>query len=221
MEHIRVLIVDDHPLMSEALAVFVNNAEGMVCAGIASNGLIGIRMTDTHRPDIVLMDLQMPVMGGIEAMEVLAREHPEVKVIAMTTFSEQEHVVAALRAGATGYLVKDMDPGDIVQGIRRVYAGEAALAPAISLALVRSVREGTSARPSSEVLQSFTEREREVLQWLGRGLSNAEIARRIHYSEASVKANMTQIMTKLGVRDRVQTVIKASQLGLIDLSLDA
>ncbi|MEE6295835.1 response regulator transcription factor [Georgenia wangjunii] len=221
MEQIRVLIVDDHPLMSEALAVFVNNAEGIACAGVAPNGQLGIEMTRTHRPDVVLMDLQMPVMGGVEAMEILTREQPTTKIIAMTTFSDQEHVVAALRAGASGYLVKDMDPADIVEGIRRVYAGEAALAPAISLALVRSVREGSGAHMDEAALAMFTAREREVLQLLGRGLSNAEIANRIHFSEASVKANMTQIMNKLGVRDRVQTVIKASQLGLIDLALDA
>ncbi|WP_454084632.1 response regulator [Georgenia sp. Marseille-Q6866] len=221
MEHIRVLIVDDQPLMSEALAVFVNSAEGMVCAGVAPNGKVGIAMVESHRPDVVLMDLEMPVVDGVEAMEVLSREHPEVPVIAMTTFSGQEHVVAALKAGAAGYLVKDMGPADITAAIRKVHAGEAVLAPSIALALVRSVRESTSAHVDESVLGSLTVREREVLQLLARGLNNAEIAERIHFSEASVKAHMTQIMSKLGVRDRVQTLIRASQLGLVDLSLES
>lgn len=220
MDAIRVLVVDDHTLMAEALAVFINGAEGLVCAGIAPNGLVGTRMVASHRPDVVLMDLDMPVMGGVEAMEVIAREHPEVNVLAMTTFSGQEHVVAALRAGACGYLVKDMTPADITDAIRRVHAGEAALAPAVSRALVHSVREGSRTTASPEVRAGFTPRELEVLQLLGRGLSNSEIADRIHFSEASVKAHMTQVMTKLQVRDRVQALIKASQLGLVELALE-
>lgn len=216
-----MLIVDDQPLMSEALAVFVNSAEGMVCVGVAGDGRIGIAMVASHRPDIVLMDLEMPVVGGIEAMEVISREHPDVRVIAMTTFSGQDHVVAALRAGAAGYLVKDMGPADITAAIRKVHAGDAVLAPSIAVALVRGVREGARTQLDEVVLGTLTTREREVLQLLAHGLNNSEIASRIHFSEASVKAHMTQIMSKLGVRDRVQALIKASQLGLVDLSLES
>jgi DNA-binding NarL/FixJ family response regulator len=222
MDHIRVLIVDDQPLMAEALAVFVNSSEGMVCAGVAPNGKVGIGLVGSHRPDVVLMDLEMPVMGGVEAMEVLSREHPTIPVIAMTTFNAQEHVVAALRAGAAGYLVKDMGPAEITDAIRRVHSGDAVLAPSIAQALVRSVREGPRARSAGEPLPvALTDREHEVLGLLARGLNNAEIAQRIHFSEASVKAHMTQIMGKLGVRDRVQALIRASQLGLVDLSLES
>lgn len=220
MDHIRVLIVDDQPLMAEALAVFVNSAEGMVCAGVAPNGKVGVGLVASHHPDVVLMDLEMPVMGGVEAMEVLSREHPTIPVIAMTTFSAQEHVVAALRAGAAGYLVKDMGPAEITDAIRRVHSGDAVLAPSIAQALVRSVREGPRARATGENT-ALTEREHEVLGLLARGLNNAEIAERIHFSEASVKAHMTQILGKLGVRDRVQALIRASELGLVDLSLEA
>lgn len=220
MDHIRVLIVDDQPLMAEALAVFINSAEGMVCAGVAPNGKVGVGLVASHHPDVVLMDLEMPVMGGVEAMEVLSREHPTIPVIAMTTFSAQEHVVAALRAGAAGYLVKDMGPAEITDAIRRVHSGDAVLAPSIAQALVRSVREGPRARAAGEHT-ALTEREHEVLGLLARGLNNAEIAERIHFSEASVKAHMTQILGKLGVRDRVQALIRASELGLVDLSLEA
>ncbi|MDI3329308.1 MAG: response regulator transcription factor [Micrococcus sp.] len=222
--NIAVLIVDDQPLMSGALKVLVENAPNMHCVGIAANGAEALEACQATHPDVVLMDMQMPVMGGVEATARISAEFPETSVLAITTFTSEPYLVPALRAGAGGYLLKDAEPETIVSAIRSVHRGESVLSPAVTRKLLSSIEDdrpvGNGARPGDPDGSELTPRELDVLRLLARGRSNTEIAEELHISESTVKANLTKIMDKLEVRDRVQAIIRAAQLGLVTLSLD-
>ena len=225
-QNLRVLIVDDQPLMSGALKTLVDSAPGMSCIGVAANGAEALEACDATTPDVVLMDMQMPVMDGVEATGHIARDHPEIRVLAITTFTSENYLVPALRAGAAGYMVKDAEPASILSAIHAVHRGESVLSPTVTKKLLTAIEEdgpgvGTRpVRPGDPDGSDLTERELGVLHLLARGQSNTEIAQSLHLSESTVKATFTRILDKLEVRDRVQAIIRSAQLGLVTLSLD-
>ncbi|MGK7222265.1 LuxR family transcriptional regulator [Kocuria flava] len=218
----RVLVVDDQPLMLEALKSFFSAEPGFEVIGTAANGKEGVDRCAALDPDVVLMDMKMPVMDGIEATSLITRHSPRSKVLALTTFSTLEFVVPALRAGAAGYLVKDARPEEIITAVHQVMDNEIALSPAIARALADNVISvpDTQSRPADDNLRSLlTDREMETVTLLAQGLSNREIAAQMHVSEGSVKAYLGRVCEKFGVRDRVQALIKAYQSGLVEPQL--
>ncbi|MEX5301808.1 response regulator [Kocuria sabuli] len=223
MTDCRVLVVDDQPLMLEALKSFFSAEPGFDVIGTASNGREAVDRCLASDPDVVLMDMKMPVMDGIEATREITSRSPRSKVLALTTFSTLEFVVPALRAGAAGYLVKDARPDEIITAVHQVLDNEIALSPAIARALadnVISVPDQQQARSADDALRSLlTDREMETVTLLAQGLSNREIAEQMHVSEGSVKAYLGRVCEKFGVRDRVQALIKAYQSGLVDPQL--
>lgn len=215
--------MDDQPLMLEALKSFFSAEPGFEVIATAANGREAVDRCLAADPDVVLMDMKMPVMDGIEATREITSRSPRSKVLALTTFSTLEFVVPALRAGAAGYLVKDARPDEIIDAVNQVLKDELALSPAIARALadnVISVPDQQQARSADDGLRSLlTDREMETLTLLAQGLSNREIAEQMHVSEGSVKAYLGRVCEKFGVRDRVQALIKAYQSGLVDPQL--
>jgi len=213
----RVLIADDEALMRRALNVFVSAAPDMEVVGEAADGVAAVHLASELRPDVVLMDIQMPRLDGIEATREVIAASPRTRVVAVTTFSSQRYVVPALRAGASAYLVKDTEPEDLVTAIRDALEGTCTLSPSVTEELVASVREAPSSTAAADVPEheSLSERELDVVRLLGRGLSNAEIAKELHVSEATVKTHLSNVMAKWGVRDRVQTLVHAARAGII------
>lgn len=215
---IRVLIADDEALVRHALGVFVESAEDMVLVGMATDGEEALRLCQSASPDVVLMDIQMPVMDGIAATAEIVRRFPAVSVIAVTTFSSERSVLAALKAGAAGYVVKDTEPVALLDAVRSVHRGGNVLSPSVTKQLIELVRESTaeSSRPLSAD-ETLSDREREVVDLLAQGLSNREIAAALFLSDATVKTHLRSIMTKWNVRDRVQVVVRAANAGIISL----
>lgn len=215
MPDIRVLIVDDDPLVRTALAHFVSRAPEIQVIGEAESGLEAIAFLERDRPDVVMMDVQMPDMNGIEATAAISKRWPEVRILAVTTLDGSDTVLPMLSAGASGYLLKDSSAESIMTGVREVHAGSSSLSPRIASLLIEHVREEPSRLDSPE-LEALTDREADVLQRLAQGMSNAEIARALIVSEGTVKAHLGRIMAKWHVRDRVQILVAAAQAGLID-----
>ncbi|MCP3424995.1 response regulator transcription factor [Rothia sp. AR01] len=218
---IEVLIVDDQPLMAKALKVFVSGSEGMRVVGDASNGAEAIEQVRSLAPDVVVMDMQMPVMDGVEATRLITREFPRTRVLAVTTFSSEQYLVPALRAGASGYIVKDAEPDEVIAAIRGVNEGNGVIAPQVASDLIDAVRDASSGPllPGMTVEHGLTERELAVVLSLAQGNSNAEIAAELYLAEATVKTHMGRVMDKWGVRDRVQVLIHAAQLGLVRIGV--
>ncbi|MFT4214075.1 MAG: response regulator transcription factor [Microbacterium sp.] len=214
---IRVIIVDDESLVRAALRVFLQSTDGFELVGEASNGTEAITLVRAVTPDVVLMDVQMPEMDGIEATRRLTREFPGIKIIALTTFSAERVIVPMLSAGASGYLVKDTSPERILDAARLAYEGGYVLSPRVAKELVSSVQQAQS--PAQRAMtrdQELTERELEVVTLLAQGMSNAEIAAEMFISEATVKSHLGRITAKWNVRDRVQVLIRATQFGLVN-----
>lgn len=224
--NLTVLVVDDQPLMSGALRTLIDSAPEMECVGVAANGAEAVEACLAVRPDVVLMDMQMPVMGGVEATARITETCPGTRVLAITTFTSEQYLVPALRAGAAGYLLKDADPAAILGAIWGVHRGESVLSPAVTSKLLASIEHDrpvvgrAQLNPGDPDGSDLTPREREILHLLARGRSNPEMAQELSLSESTVKSNLTRIMDKLEVRDRVQVIIRAAQLGLVTLSLD-
>ncbi|MGM7698719.1 response regulator [Microbacterium sp. A84] len=216
MPEIRVLIVDDDPLVRAALSHFVSRAAGIRVLGEAENGIEAIASVEQERPDVVMMDVQMPVMNGIEATAAIAGRWPDVRILAVTTLAGRDTVLPMLSAGASGYLLKDSSAEDIVTGIREVHEGASSLSPRIASLLIKHVRatEPAGGTPAGG-LEPLTERETEVLHRLADGMSNAEIALALIVSEGTVKAHLGHIMSKWQVRDRVQILVAAAHAGLV------
>jgi DNA-binding NarL/FixJ family response regulator len=214
---LRVVIADDQALVRAGFRMILDAEAGMDVVGEASSGAEVIEEVRRLRPDVVLMDVRMPEMDGIEATRrLLADGSSETKVVMLTTFDMDEYVYEALRAGASGFLLKDVPPEQLVEGIRAVGSGEALLAPAITRRIIEEFvrRPPDAARPAPPELAELTEREVEVLRHMARGLSNAEIAKELFVSDTTVKTHVSRILMKLGLRDRVQAVVFAYESGV-------
>jgi len=200
---IRVFIVDDHAMLRSGLRQFVESIDGMILAGEARNGAEAVDKCNLNPPDVILMDLMMPVMNGVEATRQIIRSNPGMKVIVLTSFHEQDLVEEALQAGATGYLLKNVSVEELAQAVRSAYAGHATLAPEAAEALIQLTRQ------KKGLGSDLTEREREVLELLMAGLSNEQIAKRLSISITTVKFHVGGILSKLGVSSRTQAITLA------------
>jgi DNA-binding NarL/FixJ family response regulator len=211
---VRVVLTDDQPLVRAGLRVLIADNPDLDVVGEAGTGTEAVQLVRDLRPDVVVMDIRMPGMDGIEATRIITAEHPAARVIVLTTFDDDDYVYGALRAGASGFLVKDMALDDILTAIRVVAAGDALIAPSVTRRLIAHFA-GPPQPPPPREIEGITEREREVLVMVGRGLSNAELAASLLISTATAKAHVARLLAKLGVRDRVQLVIAAYEAGLV------
>lgn len=213
-----VLIVDDQPLQRYGFRVLLDSIPETEVVGEAAHGAEAVRKTAELRPDVVLMDVRMPGMDGIEATRRITAAGGRSRVLVLTTFDLDEYVHAALRAGASGFLLKDARPEELLAGIRAVAAGDAVIAPALTRRLLDEYAQRVPARRSDSEedprLDALTEREREILVAIGKGWTNGEIATRFVVSESTVKTHVGRVLAKIGARDRIQAVILAYDLGL-------
>ena len=222
---IKVLLVDDQTLIRQGIRLLLEIEPDIQVVGQAADGRAALEQVETLHPDVVLMDVRMPEMDGLAATRLLSASHPEVKVIILTTFEDDETVFEGLKAGARGYLLKDISSEEMAQAVRKVAAGEAliqsrltrkVLAEFSRLATATDRQSSVKGGPGAETLPvALTERELQVLQALTRGLSNREIAEHLVITEGTVKNHVSSLIDKLGVRDRTQAVLKAQELGLI------
>jgi DNA-binding NarL/FixJ family response regulator len=196
---IRVLVVDDHDVVRAGLRLLLGGFDDVECVGEAADGGQAVELAGTLQPDVVLMDLSMPGVDGITATGLIAGQHPDVRIVVLTTVADRTKVTAAIDAGAVGFLLKDADPSTLHEGIRAAHRGEAPLDPRAALALID--RRRTAPEPQ------LTAREREVLALVGEGLSNRLIARRLGIAEKTVKTHLTSVFTTLGVTDRTQAAL--------------
>ena len=211
---IRVVLVDDQELVRAGFRVLLGASEEIEVVGEAEDGQKAVEIVAQAEPDVVLMDVRMPLMDGIEATRRI-RDSSDTKVLILTTFDLDEYVHEALRAGASGFLLKDARPEELLDAIRVVHAGESLLAPSVTRRLVEEfVRRDPPTPAAAATLESLTERELEVLRLVARGLSNTEIADRLVVSHATAKTHVSRILTKLGQRDRAQLVMIAYETGL-------
>jgi DNA-binding NarL/FixJ family response regulator len=216
---VKVLLVDDDALVRAGLRLILSSADDIDVVGETDDGTGVAAAVRQHRPDVVLMDIRMPEMDGITATEVLRRLDSPPQVIVLTTFQADEQVVAALRAGASGFLVKDTPPGDIINAVRLVAAGDAIVSPSVTRTLLShfgNTEASERHRVAAQRLAVLTDREREVATAVGAGASNAEIATSLFMSEATVKAHVSRVLSKLGATNRVQAAILAHDAGLLD-----
>ncbi|MFI9449592.1 response regulator [Amycolatopsis sp. NPDC052450] len=211
---IRVVIADDQALVRTGLRMILDNADDIDVVGEAGDGAEAVALVAELDPDVVLMDIRMPEMDGVEATAAIAAAY-RARVLVLTTFDLDEYVYAALQAGASGFLLKDSLAPDLLAGVRVVAGGEATLAPTVTRRLLDRVVTGLPTSPPDDRLALLTGREHEVLQQLARGLSNAEIAGLLYLSPGTVKTHVGRILTKLGLRDRVQAVVFAYESGMI------
>ncbi len=213
---VRVLVVDDQRVVRDGLALLLRVSPDVDLVGTAENGQAALERLDELAPDVVLMDLRMPVMDGVEATRRIRAGYASVQVIVLTTYADDESVFAALRAGARGYLTKDADADEIIRAVQRVHAGEAMLDTSVQARLLDAFGAGVpaSAPGPADLPDDLTPREAEVLALIAEGLSNAEIARRLVVSEATVKTHVNRLFAKTGVRDRAQAVRYAYRHGL-------
>ncbi len=209
-----MLLADDQRLVRESLATMLGLLPGIELVGTASDGEEAVALAAEHSPQVVLMDLRMPRVDGIEAIRRLREQQPEVRAIALTTFADDESVIGALRAGARGYLTKDAGAEDIRSAIFAVAAGEASLDPAVQHHVVAALASDESAAPAPELPDGLTPREAEILGLIAAGLTNAEIAERLVVSPTTVKSHINHLFAKAGLRDRVQAVTYAYRKGL-------
>lgn len=212
-----MLLVDDQPLVRTGLRVILESEPDIHVAGELGDGAGAVQWLRAHRADVVLMDVRMPVLDGIEATRRVSAASPSTRVLILTTFDLDEYVFGALRAGASGFIVKDTPREEIAEAVRTVAAGNGLLSPEVTARLIREFARQDPARlpQESDLLGALTERELEVLGLVARGLTNAEIAARLFVAEGTVKAHVSNVLGKLGLRDRVQAVILAYETGLL------
>lgn len=214
-ERLRVVVVDDQALMRTGFRMILESAEFDV-VGEAENGLEAVDIVAREAPDVVLMDIRMPELDGVEATRRITERGGTTRVLILTTFDLDEYVYAALRAGAAGFLLKDTPPERLIDAVRIVAAGEALLAPSVTRRLVEEFASTGGTTPAAVPgLAELTERETEVLEAMARGMSNAEIAEALYVGETTVKTHVGRVLMKLGVRDRVQAVVAAYESGLV------
>lgn len=215
MSAIRVLIADDDAVIRSSLRLLVEHEPGMSVSGEAPDGKQAIDLAREHRPDVVLMDVQMPRMNGLEATRALCSEVAGPRVIVLTMFDLDEYVFEALRAGASGFLLKNSPPSEVLRAIRVAYDGEALLAPEVTRRLIDRFAGPSRDHTEDSGVGRLTERERETLQLIGRGLSNAEIAAALFVTQTTVRTYVSRVLSKLGARDRAQLVVVAYESGLV------
>ncbi|WP_329409687.1 response regulator transcription factor [Streptomyces sp. NBC_00704] len=217
MSGLRILLADDQTLVRAAFAMLVESAPDMAVVGQAGTGREAVRLARETRPDLVVMDIRMPDLDGIEATRLIAAddELTGVRVLVLTTYDTDENIVEALRAGASGFLVKDTRPADLLDAIRTIAAGEALLSPGPTARLIARFLRGPAGPPPVGGPEGLSEREREVLALVARGLTNTEIAETLGLSPLTAKTHVSRIMGKLGARDRAQLVIVAYESGLV------
>jgi DNA-binding NarL/FixJ family response regulator len=211
---IRVLVVDDQPLVRGGFRMILEERADIELVGEAEDGEQAIRLAGELEPDVILMDVRMPNLDGVEATRRLVAAGTDAKILVLTTFDLDEYVYAAVSAGASGFLLKDVQPAELVDAIRVVAAGNSLFGPAATQRLVERFAEPEQAPPTRS-LDTLTDREREILRLLAQGNSNAELADKLYLSEATVKTHVSAVLRKLGVRDRVQAVIAAYEAGLV------
>ena len=204
---IRVLLADDHAVVRSGLTQLLATVEDVEVVGAAADGAEAVELALAERPDVVLMDLSMPVMDGIEAIRRLRVRDPEARIVVLTSFSDRERILDALDAGAIGYLLKDAEPDELIRGVRAAAAGEAPLAPKAASAVL-------TARADQRPVAELTPREREVLGALARGKANKQIARELGISEKTVKAHLTRVFESIGVTDRTAAALWAQRHGI-------
>jgi len=205
-DEIRVLLADDHHVVRRGLTELLEGIAGVIVVGAAADGAEAVALSAEREPDVILMDLSMPGVDGVEATRRVLSERPEARVVILTSFSDRDRILDALDAGAVGYLLKDAEPDELVRGVRAAARGESPLAPKAAQAVLAARAE---ARPAAEL----TAREREVLALVGEGLANKQIARRLGISEKTVKAHLTSVFHRIGVADRTQAALWARRHG--------
>ncbi len=222
MSTIRILLVDDEPLLRLGFRLVLDSQPDMRVIGEAGDGAGAVRQTAELDPDVILMDVRMPGTDGIEATKQIVADHGRSRVLILTTFDLDEYAYAALRVGASGFLLKNAPPADLLSGIRAVASGDAVVAPSVTRRLLATMAHrlpdpGGRAHSTTDArLARLTDREREVLTKLANGMSNAEIAQELHLAEATVKTHIGRLLNKLNLRDRVQAVVFAYQTGLVE-----
>jgi DNA-binding NarL/FixJ family response regulator len=214
---IRVMLVDDQQLVRAGLRMILGSEDDVTIVGEAEDGRRAVEMVPAARPDVILMDVQMPVLDGLAATRQVLSVHADVgaRVIILTTFERDDYLFDALSAGASGFLLKNAPPEDIIDAVRVVAAGDALLAPSVTRRVIAEFAAHPRTTGDTQLLESLTDREEEVLRLIARGLSNSEIARQIHLGEATVKTHVSSLLVKLGVRDRVQAVVLAYERGIV------
>lgn len=215
---ISVLLVDDQPLLRMGFRLILEGEDDLTVVGESANGIEALAAVERLRPDVVLMDVRMPLMDGIEATRKISASASEARVIILTTFDLDEYALAGLQAGASAFMLKDVAPADLVNAVRVVASGDAVVAPRITQLLLENFVRSQPVRvpaPRDTLLDALTPRELEVTQAISQGLSNAEIAHQLFLSEATVKTHVRRILTKLQLRDRVQVVVYAYETGLV------
>jgi DNA-binding NarL/FixJ family response regulator len=214
---IRVLLADDQALVRAGFRALIDAQSDLTVVGEASDGAHAVRLAKQDRPDVVLMDIRMPGMDGLEATRQIVADPgcAEVRIVILTTFDLDEYVFEALRAGASGFLVKDTEPVDLLRGVRAVASGEGLLSPSVTRRLIEEFAMRSRSPRPPETLDGLTEREREVVALVGAGLSNDEIAVRLMVSPATAKTHVSRSLSKLGARDRAQLVVYAYEAGLV------
>ncbi len=214
MASITVLIVDDHAVVRQGIKAFLATQPDIEVLGEAASGEEAIRMVEKHVPDVVLMDLVMPGMDGVEATREIRRISPRTQVIVLTSYHDDEHIFPAIRAGALSYLLKDVGPDDLADTVRKAARGEAILHPRVAARVIQELH-GLSGSETPTPFSELTERELEVLRLIAEGLSNAEIAERLVISEKTVKSHVSNILSKLHLADRTQAAVYAWRRGLM------
>ncbi|MDX3534160.1 response regulator transcription factor [Streptomyces sp. MB09-01] len=216
-EVIRVVIADDEPLIRAGIRMILTSAPDIEVVAEAANGREAVELARSHAPDVMLLDIQMPVMDGLTALGELRRAVPQVRALILTTFGEKENVLRALGQGGAGFLLKDSAPGELIGAVRAAAGGDAYLSPGATRHVVDQLASGRAAVRGEEArrqVAALSERERGVLALLGEGLSNADAGRRLHMSEATVKTYVSRILAKLGCENRVQAALLARDAGL-------
>ena len=215
-ETIRLLICDDQAIVCEGLRAILESVRQIEVVGVANNGIDAIELTRTARPDLVLMDLKMPRMNGIQATRAIREQFPHVRVLVLTTYDEDEWVIDALRAGGAGYMLKDAPREDLIKAIKETMKGRSPIDPQVAGKIIKHVAEQADrVLPDQKLISQLSEREREVLGLLASGLSNADIAQTLVLSDGTVKNYVSTIFSKLGVADRTQAAIVAIRAGLV------
>lgn len=230
---VKVLVVDDHPVVREGLAAMLGRLPGIAVVGEAADGQQAVEMAGRLNPDIVLMDLRLPVMDGVEATRRVVKDCPQTRVLVLTTFDQDDMILSGLRAGARGYLLKDAPREEIARAIAAVHSGKVVLDPLVAARVVEHVTAmpgaeyatgpglatgpGSAGAPGLSAADPLSERERDVLRCLSRGLANKEIAAQLHIAESTVKTHLANLFSKLGVSDRTQAVTAAIRKGWLQL----